>query len=170
MKRIWWKSGFALLEIMVVATFVSSVPFTGYQVIRKADEAACQNKLKQIYLALVMNNGSLPNAVFFPSSSNDRKGINNLLKDNLGGNKAVFFCPAIPPELNKCGTNYLWNDTVSGKNLDGIPGSTWLMTEITAISPDAPTPHIRGYQTLYADGTISVGPRINFPVVAPSPK
>lgn len=170
---MWWKSGFALLEVAVVAAFVSSVSFTAYQVMRKADEAACQNNLKQIYLALVdfqMNNGSLPNAVFFPSSPDDRKGINNLLKDNLSGNRAVFFCPAIPSELNKRGTNYLWNDTVNGKNLDGIPGSTWLMTEVTAVSPDAPAPHTRGYQTLYADGTISVGPRINFPAAAPSPK
>jgi len=94
MKRTWWKSGFALLEVAVVATFVSSVSFTAYQVIRKGNEAACQNNLKQIYLALVMNNGSLPNA--------------------------VFFCPAVPSELNKHGINYLWNDTVSGKNLDGI--------------------------------------------------
>ena len=165
-----WKSGFALLEVMVVATFVSSVSFTAYQVIRKADEAVCQNNLKQIYLALVMNNGSLPNAVFFPSSPDDRKGINNLFKDNLSGNKAVFFCPAIPSELNKRGTNYLWNDTVSGKNLDGIPGSTWLMTEVTAISSGTPAPHTRGYFILYADGTISVGPRVEFPVVALSPK
>jgi len=170
---MWWKSGFALLEVAVVAAFVSSVSFTAYQVVRKADEAACQNNLKQIYLALIdfqMNNGFLPNAVFFPSSPDDRKEINNLLADNLGGNKAVFFCPAIPSELNKRGTNYLWNDTVSGKSLDGIPGSTWLMTEVTSISPDAPAPHTRGYQILHADGTVSVGPRINFPAAASSPK
>jgi hypothetical protein len=162
-----------LLEVMMVATFVSSVSVTAYQAVRKGNETACQNNLHQIYLALVsfqMDNGSLPNAVFFPSSPDDPKGINNLLKDNLGGNKAVFFCPVIPSELNKRGTNYLWNDTVSGKNLDGIPGSTWLMTEVTSISPDAPPPHTRGYQTLYADGTISVGPRINFPAVTLPPK
>ncbi len=160
------------MEVAVVVTFVSSVSFAAYQVIRKGNEAACQNNLKQIYLALAsfqMDNGSLPNAVFFPSSPDDRRGINNLLKDNLGGNQAVFFCPSVPSELNKRGTNYLWNDNVSGKNLDGIPDSTWLMTEVTAVSPDAPAPHARGYQTLYADGTISVGPRIKFPVAASSP-
>ncbi|MFA5393652.1 MAG: hypothetical protein WC338_04255 [Candidatus Ratteibacteria bacterium] len=171
---MWRKSGFALLELAVVAAFVSSISFTAYQVVRKGNEAACQNNLHQIYLALVnfqMDNGSLPNAVFFPSSPDDIKGINNLLKDSLSGNKAVFFCPLIPSELNKRGTNYLWNDTVSGKSLDGIPGSTWLMTEVTSISPDVPSPHSRGYQILRADGTVSVGPRINFPVVAaPSTK
>ena len=173
MKKMWRKSGFALLELAVVAAFVSSVSFTAYQVIRKGNEAACQNNLKQIYLALVdfqMSNGFLPNAVFFPISPDDPKGINNLLKDNLGGSKGVFFCPVIPAELNKHGTNYLWNDTVSGKNLDGIPDSTWLMTEVTSVSPDAPAPHTRGYHILYADGTVNVGPRVNFPVLKPSPK
>ncbi|MCX5642904.1 MAG: type II secretion system protein [Candidatus Omnitrophica bacterium] len=170
MKRMRRKSGFALLEVMVVAAFVSTASFTGYQIMRKADESACQNNLKQIYLSLMMNSGSLPNAVFFPSSSGDPKGINNLLSENLGGNRAVFFCPAIPSGLNKYGTSYLWNDTVSGKNLDGISGSTWLLTELTSVNPDAPTPHIGGYQTLYADGTVSVGPRINFPKVTPLAK
>ncbi len=170
MKHAWWKSGFALLELAVVVTFVSSVSFTAYQVIRKGNEAACRNNLQQIYLALVnfqMDNGSLPNAVFFPVSPDDRKGINNLLRDHIGGNQAVFFCPAIPSELNKRGTSYLWNDNVSGRSLDGIPDSTWLMTEVTAVSAEAPAPHTRGHHILYADGTVSLGPKISFPKVTP---
>ena len=162
------RTGFVYAELVAVAALVSSVSIAAFQVIRKGHETNCLNNLKQIHYALVMfetDNGALPSAAFFPTSARDPKNLANLLSPYLG-NKKVFLCPSIPDELNKFGTNYLWNDTASGKSLSSVPGSTWLLTEMTAVKKTIPPPHGTRYGILYADSRAEVGPGVDFPEVS----
>ncbi|HPP09266.1 MAG TPA: hypothetical protein PK303_09155, partial [bacterium] len=85
----------------------------------------------------------------------------NLLK-KYGATPQLFFCPAVTSEFNKYGTNYLWNEAVKGKQSSDAP-NLWLMTEITSLYPELPTPHTGGYGILYADGHAQIGRNISFP-------
>ena len=166
------RRGFTLGEILLVSTLVTSISLTTYHAIRKGKEAQCLNNLRQIYMAVrmfEMDHGCLPSAKFFPSSPSDPKGIHNILKD-YGANRNIFFCPALPEQLNKYGTNYIWNDNVNGKDLSSLPSSTWLMTEMTAVSKRIPPPHGWGFGILYIDGHAEIGKRIKFPEVSSSKK
>jgi len=109
-----------------------------------------------------MDYNTLPDAKFFPSSPSDPKGIQNILK-SYGARGGIFFCPSIPDQLNKYGTNYIWNDNLSGKNVSSP--DKWLMTEMTAVSKRVPPPHNPFFCILYADGHAEAGPRVNFPDV-----
>ena len=163
------KAGFALTEILVVASLVVSVPVISYKMVKRGKGSVCLNNLKQISLALEMfsaDNNGLPNARFFPSSQDDPYGIHNILKGYL--TPQLFQCPCIPDQLNKYGTNYIWNDTLNGKNKDTVDSSTWIMTEMTAVSKDVPPPHENGFAVLYADGHAAIGPKVQFPEVKPS--
>ncbi len=161
------RRGFTLGEILIVSTLVTSISITTYHAIRKGKESQCLNNLRQIYMAVnmfTMDHGCLPSAKFFPSSPSDPKGIHNILKP-YGVRKNILFCPSLPRQLNKYGTNYIWNDNVNDKNPDSLPSSTWLMTEMTAVSKRIPPPHGRGFGILYIDGHAKIGERIQFPQI-----
>lgn len=158
------KKGFTLIEITFVAGIVTSLSLGVYTAaIQRGKAADCLNNLKQIYQALVMfeqDNDKLPEAKFFPSSINDPKGIHNILKSyNIKGK--VLFCPSLPEELNKYGTNYIWNDNVNGKRLENLTSSTWILTEMTSVSKDIPPPHSGRYSVIYPDGSATTEPKIN---------
>ncbi|MCS7180169.1 MAG: hypothetical protein NZ891_02320 [bacterium] len=157
------KKGFTIVEVTAVATMVTSLSLGVYTAAMQRGKATdCLNNLKQIYQALVMfeqDNDNLPNAKFFPSSINDEKGIHNILKSyNIRGK--ILFCPSLPDELNKYGTNYIWNDNVNGKRLENLSSSTWLLTEMTAVSKDIPPPHSGRYSVIYPDGRATTEPKI----------
>ncbi|HOJ39182.1 MAG TPA: type II secretion system protein [bacterium] len=161
------KKGFTLIELMAVSTLVSAVSTTAFQAIKKGKESQCLNNLKQIYLAVTMfvnDNGGAPAAKLFPDSLNDSRALHNLL-GSYGVSKEIFFCPALPQELNSRGTNYLWNDTVNGKDPGSLGRSTWLMTEMTAVNEQVAAPHLAGYAILYPDGHAAIGPRVKLPKV-----
>ena len=169
MRGIIRKAGFALVEVLVVASLVASVPVIAYKAVKRGKGAVCLNNLKQISLALEMfsaDNGGLPNARFFPSSPDDPYGIHNILK-SYNITPQLLHCPCIPDQLNKYGTNYIWNDTLNGKNKDTVDSSTWIMTEMTAVCKDVPPPHEKGFAILYADGHVDFGPKLQFPEVKP---
>jgi type II secretory pathway pseudopilin PulG len=158
------KKGFTLVEITFVAGIVTSLSLGVYTAALQRGKATdCLNNLKQIYQALAMfqqDNDKLPDAKFFPSSINDPKGIHNILKPyNIKGK--VLFCPSLPDELNKYGTNYIWNDNVNGKRLEDLSSSTWLLTEMTVVGKDIPPPHTGRYSIIYPDGRASTEPKIN---------
>ena len=152
----------------MVASLVASVPVIAYKAVKRGKGAVCINNLMQIGRVLemvAMDNSGLPNARFFPSSPDDPYGIHNILKSYL--TPQLFYCPCIPDQLNKYGTNYIWNDTLNGKNKDTVDSSTWIMTEMTAVSKDVPPPHEKGFAILYADGHVDFGPKVQFPEVKP---
>ncbi len=159
------KKGFTLIELMAVSALVSAVSTTAYQAIKKGKEVQCLNNLKQIYLAVnmfVQDQGTAPPAKFFPDSATDVRGLPGILR-SYGVTREIFFCPCLPAELNTRGINYIWNDTVNGRDLSSLGKSTWLMTEMTAVKEDIPAPHMAGFAVLYPDGHAAVGPRVKLP-------
>lgn len=159
------KTGFTLVEVIFVATMVTSLSVGVYQAVARGKRTQCLNNLRQIYQAISMfsiDYGYLPKAKFFPSSPSDPKGIQNILK-SYGTRPEIFYCPSIPSQLNKYGTNYIWNDNLSGTTESS--SEKWLMTEMTAVSKKVPPPHPPYFCILYADGHAKAGPRVNFPDV-----
>ena len=168
-KNIFW-GGFTLIELSAVATIVSALSVGTYMGVQKGRERDCINNLKQIHTAVIMfemDNGYLPDASFFPTSSADPKGLNNIL-ENYGLTENTFLCPSIPEQLNRNGINYLWNDTVNNKFSDSLPPNTWIMTEMTAVSKNTPGPHTGRFSILYAGGNAQIGERIYFPETTPT--
>gem|GEM_PF-963626 len=156
--------GFTLVEIASVAAIVSTLSLGGYQLVKKGKDSVCINNLKQIGQALAMfeaDHDGFPEAVFYPKDTNDPRGVHNLLK-KYGATSQLFFCPAVSQEFNRYGTNYLWNESVKGKQSSDA-SNVWLMTEITSLYPELPTPHTGGYGVLYADGHAAIGKNITFP-------
>ena len=157
--------GFTLTEIAVVAAIVSTLSVGGYQIVKKGKDSVCINNLKQIGQAIAMfeaDHDGFPSAVFYPSDANDPRGIHNLLK-RYGATSQLFFCPAISAEFNRYGTNYLWNESAAKEKQSTGASGMWLMTEITSLYPELPTPHTGGYGVLYADGHAAIGRNLSFP-------
>ncbi|MCM8785689.1 MAG: hypothetical protein NC827_06830 [Candidatus Omnitrophica bacterium] len=158
------RKGFTLVEITFVTGIITSLSLGVYTAAMQRGKAVdCINNLKQIYQGIVMfvqDNDCLPNAKFFPSSQNDEKGIHNILK-SYGIKGKVLFCPSLPDQLNKYGTNYIWNDNVNGKRLENLLPTIWLLTEMTAVSKDIPPPHSGRYSVIYSDGSATTEPKIN---------
>jgi type II secretory pathway pseudopilin PulG len=165
MRKKLFKRGFTLIEITFVAGIVTSLSLGVYTAaMQRGKTVDCLNNLKQIYQAVSMfeqDNDSLPDIKFFPSSFSDPKGLHNVLSQ-YGARGKVLFCPSLPDELNKYGTNYIWNDTVNGKRIENL-SYTWLLTEMTAVSKKIPPPHSGMYSVIYTDGHTSTEPRVNIP-------
>lgn len=163
------KNGFTLIEVSAVIAILSTLSIGAYHAVQKGKSTQCLNNLKQIYQSVsmfAMDHGTVPDAKFFPSSQTDPKGIPHILAQ-YGARGGVLFCPSIPPQLNTYGTNYIWNDTLNNKHLDSVPSTTWLMTEMTAVSKNIPAPHTGGFNILFAGGNAQTGQRVSFPSVPP---
>jgi type II secretory pathway pseudopilin PulG len=165
--------GFTLIEITAVATIISALSAGTYLGVQKGREAECLNNLKQIYQAVTMfemDNGTMPPAKFFPSSKSDKRGLHSVLAQ-YGIRGKVLFCPSLPEQLNNYGINYIWNDNLSGKSSGAFPASTWLMTEMTAVSKNVASPHMGGFAILYVGGNAGIGQRVAFhEITVPEPK
>ena len=171
MKKTFF-GGFTLIELSLVATMVSALGAGTYLGVQKGRERECISNLKQIYEAVLMfemnNNDVMPSAKFFPADISDNRGIHYILAQY--GVRGVMFCPSLPTQLNTYGTNYIWNDTLSGKNADSAPPSTWLMTEMTAVNKNIGSPHMAGFSVLYVGGNAQIAPRVEFPDVPSKPE
>ena len=155
------KAGFTMIELLLVATMVTSVPVGAYKAVGKAKEIVCHNNLDQISKALFMfemENGRLPSASFYPKDPNDSRSIRNILMPYLR-NESIFTCPCMPQPLAKKGLTYLWNDKCNGRVSGTVPGASkkWLMIEMTAVSDKVPPPHSGKYNILFVDGHIEKG-------------
>lgn len=158
-KRFSRRAAFTLIEVMVV-TGIMMAQTNNYGDVKKiAHQKACENNLRQIYLALQMEDttsGALPDAKFYTEKpKKDPKSLYNVLGPNY---QPSLVCPVFPPSLKDTGCTYLYNDTLAGQPLDSVqqPNKTWLVTELNAVSPKIPMPHLRGFHILYADGHIEI--------------
>ena len=97
-----------------------------------------------------------------PLRKNDPQAITSLLKPYITASE-LFYCPALSREFQKYPTNYLWNDTVNGKNPDTLRAGTWLMTEATVLTKELDSPHSGGFGTLFVDGSAKITGAVSFP-------
>ncbi|MFA5645999.1 MAG: hypothetical protein WDA18_06560 [Candidatus Ratteibacteria bacterium] len=165
MKISLWKRGFTAVELLTVAAAISAMSAGGYAVVKKGHDMRCLNNLKQIGLAVelfVADHGTLPKAKFFATEKNDPQAITSLLKPYITASE-LFYCPALAREFQKYPTNYLWNDTVNGKNPDTLRAGTWLMTEATSLNKELDSPHTGGFGTLFVDGSAKITRAVPFP-------
>jgi prepilin-type processing-associated H-X9-DG protein len=142
---------------MVVTGIMMSQANNYGQVKDLAYQKSCENNLRQVYMGLSMydmTNGSLPEAKFFAENPRkDPKSLYNMLDASY---QALLVCPVFPQALKQKGCTYLFNDTLGGQSLSSIsdPRTTWLMTELNAVSDKIKMPHPGGFNILYADGHI----------------
>ena len=150
---------FTIAEITIVTGIVTSIPVNGYLAARKkAEQTVCTNNLKQIYKALLMyeiSNGALPKASFYPKDG--AKNKKSIVK-RLRLPKALFTCKCLPALLREKGLTYLWNDNVNGLPFHNIKDrkKTWLLVEMSIVSPEIPGPHGDRYNVLWAVGSTSL--------------
>jgi len=149
--------GFTVTELLLVTSLLSSIPVSGYVVVKnKALQIECLSNLRMIGTAVecfVADNDAYPNAKFYPEEPlKDMRSIVKIMKPyGLQGN--IFTCRSSPPALMSKGLSYLWNDELSGKNPAQVrdPAATWMMTDVTALD-ERISSHSGGYNILYADG------------------
>lgn len=184
LRRRGRQAGVTMVEMMTVcgimATLAGQSGSAFMQVQNKSLGTACQHNLKQIYLALQMsamdNDGQLPVAWFFPwkrtttgeLDPSDPYNIANIVAGRDGSVRKLFICPAAPELWQKLGLTYVYNDTVGGKLLDGIPNPsmTWLMMDANVMSQQQfPPPHLGGYNVLFCDGRVKWVPKAAIPTI-----
>ena len=157
--RFLGQLGYAIAELILVASIVGFIPITVYiEAAKHARTASCMSNLRNIYIGLQMYEmdfEKLPNAKFYPKSSKDPGSIVKILSSYID-DKMVFICPAMPDELAKKGLTYIWNDSHNNEFLDRIGNKSlkWLMTEMSAVEPKIPPPHHGCYNILFFDGHI----------------
>lgn len=108
-------AGYAIIEIMLVASLIGAIPVSVYlEAAKSAKSADCISNLRNIYMALEMYEmdfGALPDAKFYPESpKDDPKSILNILNSYID-DKKVFICPSMPPDLAAKSLTYIWNDS-----------------------------------------------------------
>ena len=165
-KRLSRRAAFTLVEVMVVMTIMTSQA-NNYGDVRKiAYQKTCENNLRQIYQALLMQdmeNGTLPKAAFFPKRPKaDPRSLVKILGPSFA---ASLVCPVFPAAIKEKGLTYIYNDELGGQMIDQIPNprETWLVTEMNAVSDKIPMPHPGGFLILYADGHIQATKKIPAP-------
>jgi len=158
-KRYGALAAFTLVEVTVVMGIMMAETNNYGDVTKIAYQESCENNLRQIYQGLVMydmNNGSLPDAKFYPD--NPRKDPKSIVKLMDEAYQKLFVCPVFPGAIKDKGLTYIYNDTLKGQSLGTVsdPEKTWLMTELNAVSDKIKMPHPGGFHILYADGKVKV--------------
>jgi prepilin-type processing-associated H-X9-DG protein len=162
-KRFSRRAAFTLIEVMVVTGIMMSQANNYGDVKKIAYQKSCENNLRQLYMALQMEDtlsGGLPDARFYTENpKKDPKSLYNVLGPNY---QQSLVCPVFPSSVKDKGCTYLYNDTLAGQSLDSIqdPRKTWLLTELNAVSPKIAVPHLRGFHILYADGHTEITDKI----------
>ncbi len=152
---------FVLPEILAVVAIISAIPNNSYQKVKqKAYHAECTNNLTQIGQLLrmyVLENDSYPTAAFYPKDP--EKGPDSI-RTLLGGPKKLWTCPSLPDKLKNKGLTFVYNDTLGGKQNLRNPERKWVLIEFNCVSKNAPNPHAKGYNILFADGHIITTKRL----------
>ncbi len=157
--------GFTLTEMLIVTAIITSIPTSKYVRVKKmAYQTQCYSNLKNISIALISfkmdYDDIMPKAEFYPKNINGKKSIVKLLSDYLGGtslkkhgDNSPWVCPGLPLKLRKKGLSFIYNDSIAGKR-PRHPSETWVLIEMNAVSAKIPAPHPKGYNILFADGSI----------------
>ena len=182
--------GFTLAEMIIVAGIVSSIPSTKYaQVKAKANQTVEINNLRQIGQMLMMyqmDNRAYPKAAFYPKDplngddsirvilagkggsanvkSTGGSGLGGLAGRiggaSGGGVGGMFVASAMPAALQEKGLTYVYNDAIAGKKNIANPSKTWVLIDMTCVSPDVAPPYRNGYNVLMADGRVITTKRL----------
>ena len=116
----------------------------------------CRRHLEQIYAALELyeaEKGRLPDLAFYPEDAFNDEGSLRVFLARRGFDPDLAVCPGTPAAVRRRGLSYVWNVKMNGARL-ARGRRRWLLTEISALSPDVPAPHMGHYFVLYSDGTI----------------
>lgn len=157
--------GFTLTEMLIVTAIITSIPTSKYVRVKKmAYQTQCNSNLRNISIALISfkmdYDDIMPKAEFYPKNIDGKKSIVTLLSDYLGGtnfknhyDNSPWVCPGLPVKLRKKGLSFIYNDSIAGKR-PRRPSETWVLIEMNAVSAKIPAPHPKGYNILFADGSI----------------
>jgi type II secretory pathway pseudopilin PulG len=161
-----------LAEVAVVCSIMSSLAGSGgsaaWSVMAAARQTEARVYMKQIYMAVTMyaddNDGRLPRADLYPDLRRDPqaclrspKSIRRILSGYAPDAK-LWVSSAAPDKFQKAGLTYVWNVGVNGKQLDSLPGRTWLLMDMNAagyVIPDL-IPRADSYLVLYSDGSVKL--------------
>jgi prepilin-type processing-associated H-X9-DG protein len=176
--------GFTLAEMIIVAGIVSAIPSAKYaQVKAKANQTVEVSNLRQVGQLLTMyhlDNGHYPKAAFYPKdplAGNDSirvllagkskssgaalpsRGLPGGLGGRIagaagGGTGSLFVSNGVPADLQKKGLTYVYNDAIAGKKSIASPSKTWVLIDMTCVSPKVAPPYRGGYNVLFADGRV----------------
>jgi len=158
------RTGFTLMELMVVIVIIAALAGIGFPVTRsilaKSKEAACLGNLRSIGIGLQGylqdNQQRLPDLeAGRASKTEDLPVIETVLLEYVG-TEETFHCPADAKEFKKTGSSYLWNSTQSGQRVTDLsffgikdrPDKIPLITDKEAWHPN-------GTNFLYADSSSS---------------
>lgn len=118
---------------------------------------ACTLRLQAFHRALMRYEaeyGTLPAAAFYPDDPGTEPNSLLVLLDPYGVTAETGVCPGSHPRILAHGLSYIWNASLNGMVSSEIPPDTWMMTGISALSPQMSPPHLGRHITLYADGTV----------------
>ncbi len=153
-KRVFKKMrAFTLIELTIATTIVAGAGTSYRGVMNVVNRSVCQQNLRQAGLLIMMydmNHGRLPDACFYPKDVlRDPRSIVRIIPDL----QPLLVCRSMPDGLAKRGLTFIWNDACSGKSISEIRDArnTWLLIEVSAVSPEAPAPHLGGFNVLCAD-------------------
>jgi len=122
MKRENTRSGFTLLELLIVVVIIAALAGIAFPVGRsllaKSREAACLGNLRNIGVGLQLylqdNNQMLPTlALARESKTSEEPVLETVLLPYMEA-KDAFQCPADKEEFEKTGSSYSWNTTQNG--------------------------------------------------------
>jgi hypothetical protein len=149
--------GVGLIEILAATSIMAGLQSQNggnlRYAITKAREVEGISNLRQLHMLLMMQcmASPLPNAAFYPEGDpkTDPKSILKLIPD---APPQFFLSPIAPEPLRAKGLTFAWNTAVNGKQLDSLPGNTWLLADLAAFIADPKVARPGKYLILYANG------------------
>ena len=123
------RSGFTLLEILVVIAIIAVLAALGYPAFdrtrRSSKAVACLQNLRQIGSGLAQylgdHDGSFPTLVLARNSKEDKVPTLDTELASYVKEPSVFTCPDDQKNLGKLtGTSYLWNPKLNGQKLAAL--------------------------------------------------
>jgi prepilin-type processing-associated H-X9-DG protein len=153
------RQGRILVKALLLAASLGAALLAGYHLVRtRQDNRICIDHLKKLYGALELyelDRGALPALAFYPGDDLKQEHSNlRLVLEAYGAEANTCLCPALPKAVNELGLSYVWNVKLNGQKIPRSSEATWMLIEISALSPEVPAPHGGFYNALYSDGSV----------------